>query len=180
MTLSDKQVGVVKGMAIAMFISLLTVILGVLFDPFDFYQLQGVEDKLYVLGVSLILPTLFLVASIGRLAKFRFFSPSDIDGSGLTKGSEQATVLQSLLQNTLEQLVIASGVYVAWCLTMPVSWLSVVPLCSLAFAIGRLCFYMGYKKGAPARAFGFALTFYPTILLLLCLVFYQAAALFYY
>ncbi len=61
-------------------------------------------------------------------------------------------ILQSLLQNTLEQLVIALGVYTAWSLLMPASWLSVVPLCSMLFAIGRIFFFKGYKQGAPARA----------------------------
>ncbi|MBM9514622.1 MAPEG family protein [Desulfogranum marinum] len=173
MKISQKQVGVFKGMATAMLVSLLTVTLGIMTDPFHFHKLEGLEGKLEVLGLSIILPTLFLTASIGRLAKFRFFSPEDIDGSGLTKGSEKAIILQSLLQNTLEQLVIAVGAYTAWCLVMPAAWLSAVPLCSLAFAIGRLSFYTGYQKGAPSRAFGFALTFYPTALLLLLLVFYQ-------
>ncbi|WP_235860174.1 MAPEG family protein [Photobacterium aquimaris] len=82
-------------------------------------------------------------------------------------------MLQSLLQNTLEQLVITYGVYTAWCLLMPVAWLSAVPLCSILFAVGRILFFKGYRQGAPARAFGFALTFYSTVLLFIVLVVYQ-------
>jgi len=33
------------------------------------------------------------------------------------------------------------------------------------FVIGRILFAVGYAGGAPARAFGFALTFYPTVFL---------------
>jgi len=38
------------------------------------------------------------------------------------------------------------------------------------FLVGRLFFFAGYANGAPARAYGFGLTFYPTVLLLLLLV----------
>jgi hypothetical protein len=35
------------------------------------------------------------------------------------------------------------------------------------FSAGRLLFWMGYQHGAPRRALGFGLTFYPTIAALL-------------
>jgi hypothetical protein len=31
------------------------------------------------------------------------------------------------------------------------------------FSLGRLAFWIGYRHGAPWRAFGFAVTFYPTV-----------------
>lgn len=77
------------------------------------------------------------------------------------------------LINTLEQLVIAIGVYSAWCILMPSVWLSAVPLCSVLFVIGRILFFKGYNQGAAARAFGFALTFYSTIIMFLVLLGYQ-------
>ncbi len=118
MQLSKKQAGVFKGMALAMLISIIVISLAIFLDPFHYSTIDQLSQKLTVLGLSLILPTLFLLVSIGRLAKFRFFSPEDIDGSGLTSATSEATVLQSLLQNTLEQIVITYGVYTAWCLLM--------------------------------------------------------------
>lgn len=173
MALSDKQLGVLKGMALAMTVSVLTIILGTSLDPFSYTLVENTQGRIDILGLSIILPTLFLVASIGRLAKFRFFSPDDIDGSALTKGSENASLLQSLLQNTLEQFIITVSVYTAWCFLMPVSWLSAIPLCSVLFALGRILFFKGYKNGAASRAFGFALTFYSTVVLFLILIVYQ-------
>ncbi len=173
MKLSVKQSGVFKGMAAAMLTSILVIWASIVFDPLNYSQINQVLERLTILGLSLILPIFFVIISIGRLAKFRFFSPEDIDGSGLTSGTSEAKILQSLLQNTLEQSVIAFGVYTVWCLLMPGSWLSVIPLCSILFGIGRACFFKGYSKGAPARAFGFALTFYSTAVLFLVLVGYQ-------
>ena len=173
MKLSNKQRGVFKGMASAMLLSIVVISMGLALDPFGYANTNQYSERLTVLGISLILPTLFLIASIGRLARFRFFSPEDIDGSGLTSGTKEALVLQSLLQNTLEQFVITFGVYTTWCLLMPSAWLSTVPLCSVLFATGRLLFFKGYSRGAPARAFGFALTFYSTVVMFLVLVGYQ-------
>jgi uncharacterized membrane protein YecN with MAPEG domain len=41
-----------------------------------------------------------------------------------------------------------------------------VPMAALLFVVGRISFFAGYAHGAPSRAFGFALTFYPTALML--------------
>lgn len=163
-------------MAVALLISVLTLVIGIVFDPFHIGSINDFWGRLYILGLSSALPTLFFIASIVRLAIFRFFSPEDIDGSALTAGSREAKLLQGLLQNTLEQFIIAIGVYAAWCLLMPMSWLSTIPLASLLFAIGRIGFFKGYRKGAPSSSFGFALTFYPTVLLLLVLLVYRLAS----
>ncbi len=164
-------------MAVALLISVSTLGWGIVFDPFHLGSINDFWGRLHILGLSSALPALFFIALIVRLAIFRFFSPEDIDGSASTAGSREAKLLQSLLQNTLEQFIIAIGTYAAWCLLMPMSWLSAIPLASLLFAIGRICFFKGYRKGAPPRAFGFALTFYPTVLLLLILFIHQFAAM---
>ncbi|KNH12679.1 MULTISPECIES: MAPEG family protein [Vibrio] len=177
MELTSKQVGVFKGMALAMLTAIVAIWAAIVLDPFNYAQASMLEDRVTVLGLSLILPTLMLIVSIGCLAKYRFFSPEDIDGSGLTSGTKRAIILQSMLQNTLEQVVIAVGVYTAWCLLMPSAWLSAGLVCSVLFFMGRIFFFKGYSHGAPARAFGFALTFYSTVVLCLVLVVTQVASL---
>jgi len=79
-------------------------------------------------------------------------------------------MLQSLLQNTLEQTVIAIMVYMAWAVTMPAEWSSVVPMAAILFAVGRVLFFSGYEKGAPSRALGFALGFYSSVGMLVCVI----------
>jgi hypothetical protein len=108
-----------------------------------------------------------LAINIGLLARHRFFTPDDIDGGGLTAGTSQARLLQSMLQNTLEQSVLALGVHLIFSAVMPRAWQAAVPVAAMLFVIGRVLFWRGYAAGAPHRALGFALTFYPQVVMLL-------------
>jgi len=109
-----------------------------------------------------LLPILTLMISIMRVANYRFSSPDDIDGSGLTAGSERVLVLRAILQNTLEQAVLTVAAYLIWATVMPHGWLRAIPIAALLFVTGRILFARGYERGAPVRATGFGLTAYPT------------------
>lgn len=112
----------------------------------------------------------WLLIGVGRLAGHRFFTPEDIDGGGVAGNSPKAALLQALLQNTLEQTVLAIVGYGAWLWLAPVERLGLVIVFAAYFAVGRILFFIGYSHGAPARALGFTLTFYPNVgLFLLCL-----------
>ena len=103
-----------------------------------------------------------LLLSIGALAKHRFFTPEDIDGSGLVAGTQKAALLQATLQNTLEQTVLAAVVYAGFAAAAPPRFRGAIPAAVVLFLAGRLLFARGYASGASARAPGFALTVYPT------------------
>ena len=105
---------------------------------------------------------LFLGSIIAIIARYRFYNASVISGSGLTKSTYMLNILSSILQNTLEQTILATLVYFSWIMIVPPTWLSVIPIMSITFIIGRILFAIRYKNGAIARSFGFALTFYPT------------------
>lgn len=168
---NKKQTGVLKGIVMGITISVSIIIIGAWHNPFFFNESLSEIEQLEIAIKSAFLPVMFLVISIARLAKHRFFSPEDIDGgAGLSADTEHARILQSLLQNTLEQFCIAFAVYLAWAVIMPATWMSVVPLAAIAFAVGRVMFFSGYMKGAPSRALGFALTFYPSVLMLICII----------
>ena len=107
MQLTKKQNGVLKGMILGMSMAISLVGLGSYFNPFGYQAAISLSNKLDIVALSLLIPALFLAVAIGRLAKHRFFTPEDIDGGGLSVGSEQAKVLQSLLQNTVEQTLLA-------------------------------------------------------------------------
>jgi uncharacterized membrane protein YecN with MAPEG domain len=53
---------------------------------------------------------------------------------------------------------------------MPQTWQAAVPISAILFLVGRVLFWRGYAQGAPARALGFALTFYPSVAMLLLIV----------
>ncbi len=170
MTFTEKQNGVLKGMIFGAITAVVIVIVGVWFNPFSISNNMNGFERLGIAIKSALLPSLFLAVSVGRLAKHRFFTPEDIDGGGLSNGTDEAKLLQSLLQNTLEQFALALVVYLAWAVTMPTTWMSVVPLAAIAFAIGRIMFFAGYKNGAPSRSVGFTLTFYPSLVMLACTI----------
>ena len=113
---------------------------------------------------------LWLGISIGLLARHRFFSPEDIDGGGLIPGTETANIWQATLQNTLEQTSLAVVVHLAWAALMPISWMSAIPAAVVLFLCGRVLFVRGYRGGAPSRAVGFALTYYPSVLMLVLVI----------
>jgi hypothetical protein len=164
------QLGVVRGMGLA----LLTAAAAFAFSATYVSRVWGVGSDLAsratVASWALVLPAFALFVCIARLAKHRFFTPEDIHGSGLTGGTDKARLLQALLQNTLEQSCLALPVYIATSIVAPASLLPLVPAAAGMFLVGRLFFFAGYAKGAPSRAYGFGLTFYPTVFLLLLLV----------
>jgi MAPEG family len=109
-----------------------------------------------------LLPILMLMVAIGRMANLRFYSPEDIDGAGLTDGTPQARLHRAILQNTLEQAVLAVAAYAIWVVVMPYGWLGSIAVAPLLFVAGRVLFARGYTRGTPGRALGFGLTAYPT------------------
>ena len=168
--LTEKQAGVLKGMVPGGLIAIAIIFIGASTNPFSIDPSLSEINRLGIAIQSLILLVIFLAVSVGRLAKHRFFTPEDIDGGGLSEGTDRAKILQSLLQNTLEQFCLAAPVYLAWAFVMPARWISVVPLVAITFAIGRILFFVGYEKGAASRAIGFAMTFYPSVVMLVCVV----------
>ena len=115
-------------------------------------------------------PAAVLLLCIARLAKHRFTTPQDIHGSALTEGTERARLLQALLQNTLEQSVLAIPLYLAASLVFPARFLPLVAAAAALFVVGRIQFFRGYARGAPSRATGFGLTFYPSAALLISVI----------
>ena len=165
MEFSSSQRGVALGAASGLVLTVASLTLAALLEPFGALS-ATLAARLQLLALSALAPALALTVCIGRQANHRFRTPQDIDGSGLTAGTDQARLLQALLQNTLEQLALALPVYAAWALLAPAHLLDVVPVAALLFLLGRGLFYWGYARGAPGRALGFGLTFYPTALLL--------------
>lgn len=132
MHLDRKQRGVVLGMASGLFASLLVVFL----LSRAFLRWDTPERAV----ISLLLPATGMFVAIARMAKHRFVTPADIDGSAMSDGTIRAKTLQSLLQNTTEQLAFALPVYVAALMNPHRGIQAAVPACPCAFLLGRLTF----------------------------------------
>lgn len=118
-------------------------------------------------GLACLLPvTLCLAAAVGAQARQRFMDVRDRAGATAVTGSPQAAKLAALTQNTLEQTVLAMPAYLGGALLLPEPWLGTVSAAAVLFVIGRVAFARGLDEGAVGRAFGFALTFLPTLALL--------------
>ena len=104
-----------------------------------------------------------LACCIAVMAMLRFRSPADIAGSAFVPPGERTAVPIAVLQNTLEQTMLAVVAHLGFAATARVGELALLPVLAALFCVGRLCFAIGYRHGAGGRAFGFALTFFPTI-----------------
>jgi hypothetical protein len=69
---------------------------------------------------------------------------------------------ESDLPSRLVYAIHADALAVLWLLAAIADVARRPPLLTL-FCIGRLTFWLGYRHGAPWRAFGCATTFYPTV-----------------
>ena len=165
MAFDSKQRGVLLNMLAALALTLLVLIGAIAWQP-EFLLPEGVLPNHLAFALRWDAAVLVcLVIAIGNLARHRFFTPADIDGSGLTSGTDRARMFQAILQNTLEQSVLAVLAHLVWAASVPGAWLGAIPAAVILFVVGRIAFAAGYSGGAPARAFGFALTFYPTMFL---------------
>ena len=162
MQLTDKQRGVIRGAIPAALGIVAALGCGAFLMP---YRALPADDPGARLAWALpwtLLPALTLMIAIMRVANYRFASPQDIDGSGLSSGTPAIKILRAVLQNTLEQALLAIVAYSIWSVTMPLRWLGVIPAAAMLFVIGRILFTVGYARGAVGRATGFGLTAYPT------------------
>jgi MAPEG family len=165
MALDQTQTGVARGMALAVAVVVLMFAVAYILKWPNLSKYVATSSRLKLASLTALSPTAMLLICIARLAKHRFSTPQDIQGSALTEGTKRARLLQSLLQNTLEQNVLVLPIYFASSLFFPVSLLPLVVVATVLFAVGRLLFFIGYAKGAPSRAVGFGLTFYPSVTL---------------
>ncbi|MBB2197500.1 MAG: MAPEG family protein [Gluconacetobacter sp.] len=159
--MTEKQIGTARGMAIGALVSVVVIGLQYHFRVLVPAEASFLSDIRFVMRADIVL-VLWLLAGIARIATVRFFSPQDIDGSGLTTPSAAVSVDRAVLQNTLEQLVLAQGAYFAM-VAASHRTVVLIPALVLLFSVGRLLFWRGYERGAAHRACGFAMTFYPTI-----------------
>jgi len=101
--LTEKQKGVVRGVVPAVVLSVVGLCGVSLLLPLNVLPVDEAGARLAWALQWVLLPVFTLMVSIARVGNYRFYSPEDIAGSGLTSGTAQVKVLRAVLQNTLEQ-----------------------------------------------------------------------------
>lgn len=161
--LASEQRGVAKGAIAAALVAALILSLAWLSSDRLFSPLGDVGDRLsFAVRADLALG-LCLIVFTGRIANLRFRRAEDIGGSGGTSESDAVRRARAVLQNTLEQTVIAVIAHTGLVLLLPPERPTIIPALVMLFVAGRTCFAVGFRHGAAARAFGFGLTFYPSV-----------------
>lgn len=117
-----------------------------------------------IIALGLILLALPLAASVARVASRRFFGPG-IDG-GAPAGEVDLDLDRRILTNTLEQTALATLAFMALIIALPGRAAGGALIYAAGFVLARAAFAIGYRRSGVARAFGFAATFYPTVLAL--------------
>lgn len=103
---------------------------------------------------------LVLMALIGRIALRRFANDELIDGAVPAPGSP-ADIDRRVLVSTAEHSVLA---LLLWPFVATSLGSVTVIVMGVAFGLARLAFWVGYHAAPPLRMFGFAASFYPTLL----------------
>jgi MAPEG family len=170
MAFDQTQTGVVRGIATAVAVSIAVFAMAYFLQWPNLSQYGSTASRLELTALVALAPTTTLFFCIARLAQHRFSTPKDIQGSAFTDGTEPARLLQALLQNTLEQTVLALPIYFASSFFFAATLLPLVVAAAVLFIVGRLLFFHGYARGAPSRAAGFGLTFYPSVALLITVI----------
>ncbi|HEV2171320.1 MAG TPA: MAPEG family protein [Candidatus Binatus sp.] len=126
----------------------------------------GIDYRLEYALKCEVFAALCLLAGVGAIGNRRFFAPDAIGGDP----TPAIEIERRYVQNTLEQLVLAIVGHLALVLIVPDDSTRVVAILVMLFVIGRAAFWIGYHISPPARAFGFATTFYPTVAVYVYLV----------
>ena len=86
-------------------------------------------------------------------------------------------VERAYLQNTVEQTLITLPLALSYGTLAPAPFLKAIPLHALVFLIGRVLFFIGYKKSYDKRIVGFVITNYANVGLFVGCVFWFAVTL---
>lgn len=120
-----------------------------------------VADRLELMVKCSILAALPAIAAITIVAAQRL-NPDMWVGQQVKRYSALDINTRFIL-NTVEQFLLFLVGIAGVALYLPVTEARSIPLLTSLFLMGRLLFWIGYHKNPHLRAFGFGITFYPTV-----------------
>lgn len=125
-------------------------------------QSWEIADRLALLIKSTLLTAFPLIAAIIVVAAQRL-NPRYLDGKR-AKPDSALDINARVVQNTLEQVVLYFIGLGAMAMYLTPKDAQTVPILATLFFIGRALYWWGYHHNTFVRAFGFGLTFYPTVI----------------
>jgi len=154
-----------------------TLALAALGLPAAFVFPGDMADRFALVLRADLIVALWVVVAIRMVAKVRFASKDDNAGSAYGLPSPRLAVPAAFLQNTLEQAFTAIIGHLALATVEGEAPLAYVLASVALFCLGRATFFIGYPRGAGARAFGIVTTALPTIGAYIWVVFVTGAEL---
>jgi hypothetical protein len=99
MSLTATQRGVLRGILPAVLVTIGALCASPWLSPASAVPAGDASARLAFAVRWTLLPVATLILAVARMAMHRFFTPADIDGSGLTGGTPRAHRYQAVLQN---------------------------------------------------------------------------------
>lgn len=158
---SSDQLGIIRASALALALAAAGLGAGYVWLPPGLLELNPAMDFGERITFTLkadILMFIWLAGCVRAVSRGRFYSQADIKGSAFGPPSPAIAVRAAVLQNSLEQTVLAFGGHLTLAALLRGLELTLIPLLVALFLVGRVAFVLGYAKGASGRAFGMALT----------------------
>ena len=162
----SEQLGILRGSAFAAGAAVTVVAAGYALIPPEWFGLNAAMttgDRIaFALKADLPL-FIWLAWCVRAVSKTRFWSSVDRKGSAYGKPSSAIVVPLAILQNSLEQTVLALGAHLVLATVLRGPELLIIPLLVALYLVGRVAFLLKYSEGAAGRSFGMALTAAPTV-----------------
>lgn len=164
---SADQRSIVRDSLLAIVVSAAVLAVGYPWLPAGWFGLDAplaTANRLaFALQADLVI-FIWLAGCVRSVSKARFHSTADIRGSVSGPPSAALTVRAAVLQNSLEQTVLAVGAHLILATVLRGTELRVIPLLVGLYLLGRITFAWGYARRPVGRAFGMAVTGVSTVI----------------
>lgn len=119
-------------------------------------------DRITLGFKCLLFPGFFLLAMVIKVGSQRFGNSAE-DPTEVIAGTESMKIDLRVLSNTNEQLLIFAINTLGLAVLLPLQYLSLLPIYSGLFVVGRIIFLLGYHHNVLWRGPGFVMAIFPAV-----------------
>ena len=160
------QIFVLGSESFTALLGLVFLLLGYKYLPIEMPSTVNISTMLSFFFKWLSLPTLTIILGV-FLVMFKRITTKAINPILNVNENEYMKIFKQYLQNTLEQAVIFVFAQLGLISVLAPGYIKLIPLFAILFFTGRIIFLAGYLYHPILRAPGFGLTFYPSVLVVL-------------